>query len=96
MRRKNTICTDIVLCQPKLFCAANAPIILIPICACGEFAESAFLTAALRFLRKHIIQNGKQFYLPITNDKRSNGKVAFSQKGIDVNLRVNIPQLDGL
>ena len=36
------------------------------------------------------------YYLPITDDKRSNGKVAFSQKGIDVNLRVNIPQLDGL
>ena len=36
------------------------------------------------------------YYLPITDDKRSNGKVAFSQKGIDVNLRVNIPQMDYL
>ena len=36
------------------------------------------------------------YYLPITDDKRQGQLVAFSQKGIDVNLRVAIPQLDGL
>ena len=36
------------------------------------------------------------YYLPITDDKRQGANVAFSQKGIDVNLRVNIPQMDGL
>ena len=36
------------------------------------------------------------YYLPITDDKRQGQLVAFSQKGIDVNLRVNIPQMDYL
>ena len=36
------------------------------------------------------------YYLPITDDKRGGGKVAFSQKGYDANVRINIPQLDFL
>ena len=36
------------------------------------------------------------YYLPITDDKRQGANVAFSQKGYDANLRINIPQLDGL
>ena len=36
------------------------------------------------------------YYLPITDDKRQGQLVAFSQKGYDANLRINIPQLDGL
>ena len=36
------------------------------------------------------------YYLPITDDKRGGGKVAFSQKGYDANLRINIPQMDYL
>ena len=36
------------------------------------------------------------YYLPITDDKHTGSTVAFSQKGIDVNLRVNIPQMDYL
>ena len=36
------------------------------------------------------------YYLPITDDKRQGQLVAFSQKGIDVNLRVAIPQMDFL
>ena len=36
------------------------------------------------------------YYLPITDDKHTGSTVAFSQKGYDANLRINIPQLDGL
>ena len=36
------------------------------------------------------------YYLPITDDKRGGGKVAFSQKGYDANLRIAIPRLDFL
>ena len=36
------------------------------------------------------------FYLPITDDKHTGSTVAFSQKGYDANLRINIPQLDFL
>ena len=36
------------------------------------------------------------YYLPITDDKQQGQLVAFSQKGIDVNLRVAIPQMDFL
>ena len=36
------------------------------------------------------------YYLPITDDKERGATVAFSQKGYDANLRINIPQLDGL
>ena len=36
------------------------------------------------------------YYLPITDDKRGDGNVAFSQKGYDANLRINIPQMDYL
>ena len=36
------------------------------------------------------------YYLPITDDKHNGAQVAFSQKGYDANLRINIPQLDGL
>ena len=36
------------------------------------------------------------YYLPITDDKRQGATVAFSQKGIDANLRINIPQMDYL
>ena len=35
-------------------------------------------------------------YLPITDDKHTGSTVAFSQKGYDANLRINIPQLDFL
>ena len=35
-------------------------------------------------------------YLPITDDKERGATVAFSQKGYDANLRINIPQLDFL
>ena len=36
------------------------------------------------------------YYLPITDDKRQGATVAFSQKGYDANLRINIPQMDYL
>ena len=36
------------------------------------------------------------YYLPITDDKRQGATVAFSQKGYDANLRINIPRLDFL
>ena len=36
------------------------------------------------------------YYLPITDDKEQGQLVAFSQKGYDANLRINIPQLDFL
>ena len=36
------------------------------------------------------------YYLPITDDKRQGANVAFSQKGYDANLRINIPQMDYL
>ena len=36
------------------------------------------------------------YYLPITDDKHNGAQVAFSQKGYDANLRINIPQLDFL
>ena len=36
------------------------------------------------------------YYLPITDDKHNGSTVAFSQKGYDANLRINIPQLDFL
>ena len=36
------------------------------------------------------------YYLPITNDKHNGAQVAFSQKGYDANLRINIPRLDFL
>ena len=36
------------------------------------------------------------YYLPITDDKRQGANVAFSQKGYDANLRINIPRLDYL
>ena len=36
------------------------------------------------------------YYLPITDDKHTGSTVAFSQKGYDANLRINIPQLDFL
>ena len=36
------------------------------------------------------------YYLPITDDKHNGATVAFSQKGYDANLRINIPQLDFL
>ena len=36
------------------------------------------------------------YYLPITDDKRRGATVAFSQKGYDANLRINIPQMDYL
>ena len=36
------------------------------------------------------------FYLPITDDKERGATVAFSQKGYDANLRINIPRLDFL
>ena len=36
------------------------------------------------------------YYLPITDDKHKGSTVAFSQKGYDANLRINIPQLDFL
>ena len=36
------------------------------------------------------------YYLPITDDKGRGATVAFSQKGFDANLRINIPQLDFL
>ena len=36
------------------------------------------------------------YYLPITDDKRGGGNVAFSQKGYDANLRIAIPRLDFL
>ena len=36
------------------------------------------------------------YYLPITDDKRQDATVAFSQKGYDANLRINIPRLDYL
>ena len=35
-------------------------------------------------------------YLPITDDKHKGSTVAFSQKGYDANLRINIPQFDFL
>ena len=36
------------------------------------------------------------YYLPITDDKHTGSTVAFSQKGYDANLRINIPQMDYL
>ena len=36
------------------------------------------------------------YYLPITDDKHNGAQVAFSQKGYDANLRINIPRLDFL
>ena len=36
------------------------------------------------------------YYLPITDDKHTGSTVAFSQKGYDANLRINIPRLDFL
>ena len=36
------------------------------------------------------------YYFPITDDKHNGSTVAFSQKGYDANLRINIPQLDFL
>ena len=36
------------------------------------------------------------YYLPITDDKHNGSTVAFSQKGYDANLRINIPRLDFL
>ena len=36
------------------------------------------------------------YYFPITDDRRQSATVAFSQKGYDANLRINIPQLDFL
>ena len=36
------------------------------------------------------------YYLPITDDKEQGQLVAFSQKGYDANLRINIPRLDFL
>ena len=36
------------------------------------------------------------YYLPITDDKHTGSTVAFSQKGYDANLRINIPRLDYL
>ena len=36
------------------------------------------------------------YYLPITDDKHNGAQVAFSQKGYDTNLRINIPRLDFL
>ena len=36
------------------------------------------------------------YYFPITDDREQGATVAFSQKGYDANLRINIPQLDFL
>ena len=36
------------------------------------------------------------YYLPITDDKGRGATVAFSQKGFDANLRINIPRLEYL
>ena len=47
-------------------------------------------------LQNRYVAFAANLYLPITDDKHTGSTVAFSQKGYDANLRINIPQLDGL
>ena len=47
-------------------------------------------------LQNRYVAFAANLYLPITDDKHTGSTVAFSQKGYDANLRINIPQLDFL
>ena len=47
-------------------------------------------------LQNRYVAFAANLYLPITDDKERGATVAFSQKGYDANLRINIPQLDFL
>ena len=47
-------------------------------------------------LQNRYAEFAMNYYLPITDDKHTGSTVAFSQKGYDANLRINIPQLDFL
>ena len=47
-------------------------------------------------LQNRYVAFAANLYLPITDDKHNGATVAFSQKGYDANLRINIPQLDFL
>ena len=47
-------------------------------------------------LQNRYVAFAANLYLPITDDKGRGATVAFSQKGYDANLRINIPQLDFL
>ena len=47
-------------------------------------------------LQNSYVAFAANLYLPITDDKHTGSTVAFSQKGYDANLRINIPQLDFL
>ena len=47
-------------------------------------------------LQNRYVAFAANLYLPITDDKHKGAQVAFSQKGYDANLRINIPQLDFL
>ena len=47
-------------------------------------------------LQNRYVAFAANLYLPITDDKHTVSTVAFSQKGYDANLRINIPQLDFL
>ena len=47
-------------------------------------------------LQNRYVAFAANLYLPITDDKHNGATVAFSRKGYDTNLRINIPQLDFL
>ena len=47
-------------------------------------------------LQNRYVAFAANLYLPITDDKHNGATVAFSRKGYDANLRINIPQLDFL
>ena len=47
-------------------------------------------------LQNRYVAFAANLYLPITDDRGQGATVAFSQKGYDANLRINIPQLDFL
>ena len=64
---------------------------------CGMTESGRFRRVALALATPDAKRAAQQIIiLPITDDKRQGATVAFSQKGYDANLRINIPQMDYL